>query len=137
MKDSVTTILYGANHQRKRVFNQAYVNDASFEQMKSVYLDRFDNPADFEFYIVRDVKKEQLEPLLAKYVASLPTTNARENYIDNKVNWKSDKVDEDVYLTMEDPKTSVKIAYKVGNNYTVKNRFVARALGDIMQLKTY
>jgi zinc protease len=135
MKDGITTTLYGEGHPIKRVFNQAYANDASFEQMKSVYLNRFDNPADFEFYIVGDLKAEQLEPLLAKYVASLPTNESRESFKDNNVNWKSDKVDEDVFLAMEDPKTSVNMAYKVSNDYNVKNDFVASALGDIMQLR--
>ena len=135
MKDGVTTTLYGDSHPRKRVFNQAFANDASFDQMKAVYLDRFDNPADFEFYIVGDVESGQLEPLLSKYVASLPTTDVKENFKDNNVTWKSNKVDEDVFLAMEDPKTSVNIAFKVANDYTVKNKFVTSALGDIMQLR--
>ncbi|QVY65014.1 pitrilysin family protein [Polaribacter sp. Q13] len=135
MKDGITTTLYGEDHPIKRVFNKEFADDASFEQMKAVYLDRFDNPADFDFYIVGDVKAEQLEPLLAKYVASLPTDESRESFKDNNVKWKSDKVDEDVFLAMEDPKTSVNISFKVSNDYTVKNNFIAKALGDIMQLR--
>ena len=134
IKDGIQTILYD-NHPRRRLFNQALVDDASFDQMKAVYLDRFDNPADFEFYIVGDVKAGQLEPLLSKYIASLPTTDVKENFKDNNVTWKSDKIDEDVFLAMEDPKTNVNIAFKVANDYTVKNKFVTSALGDIMQLR--
>ncbi|MEC3906742.1 insulinase family protein [Tamlana sp. 2201CG12-4] len=135
MKDGMTTTLYGESHPRKRVFDQAFVNDASFETMKAVYLDRFDNPADFEFYIVGDVKAEQLEPLLTKYVASLATSADKESFKDNHVNWKSDNVDEDIFLKMEDPKTSINMALKATNAYTVKNKFVTSALGDIMQLR--
>lgn len=135
MKDRITTTLYGDSHPRKRVWNQSFVNDASFDQMKAVYLERFENPSDFEFYIVGDVKAEQLEPLLSKYVASLPTSDRKENFKNNNVNWKSDKVDEDVFLAMEDPKASVNIAFKVTNDFTIKNELVAKALGDIMQLR--
>ena len=46
--------------------------------MKAVYLDRFSNPADFDFYIIGDVKAEEIEPLLAKYLASLPSSNEKE-----------------------------------------------------------
>lgn len=135
MKDGVTTTLYGDDHPRKRVFNQVFANDASFDKMKAVYLDRFSNPADFDFYIIGDVKAEEIEPLLAKYLASLPSSNEKENFKDNNVNWKSNKVDEDVFLAMEDPKTSVNMAFKVQSDYNIKNKFVASALGDIMQLR--
>ncbi|MFS4455670.1 M16 family metallopeptidase [Maribacter sp. 2304DJ31-5] len=135
MNDGLTTTLYGYNHSRKRVFDQAFVDEASFENIKAIYLDRFDNPADFDFYIVGDIKSAQLEPLLLKYVASLPTTEARESFKDNNVTWKADKIDEDVFLVMEDPKASVNITLKKDIDYTVKNNFVTRALGNLMQLR--
>ncbi|TXG35408.1 M16 family metallopeptidase [Seonamhaeicola maritimus] len=135
MKDGITTTLYGNDNPRKRVFNQDFVNDVTFDKMKSVYLSRFDNPADFEYFIVGDVKAEQLEPLLSMYIASLPTTTGTETYKDVTQSWASDKVDEDVFLKMEDPKTNVNISFKIANDYTVKNRFVTQALGAIMQLR--
>ncbi|WP_136468628.1 M16 family metallopeptidase [Flagellimonas onchidii] len=135
IKDGITTTLYGENHPRKRVFDQAYVDDIVFDKIKSVYEDRFENPADFEFYIVGDVKKEQLEPLLVQYVASLPTTDAKESFKDNSANWKSDKVDEDVYLQMEDPKANVNIFLKKKMEYNPKNILITKAFGDILQLR--
>lgn len=135
MKDGITTTLYGTNNLRKRVFNQDFVNDISFDKMKSVYLDRFANAADFEFFIVGEVTKEQLEPLLEKYIASLPTTQERETFKDVSPSWASNRVDKDVFLKMEDPKTNVNMAFKIENDYTVKNNFVTKALGDIMQLR--
>ena len=135
IKDGITTTLYGNNNPRKRVFNQEFVNDVSFEKIKEVYLNRFANPADFDFYIVGDVKAEQLEPLLSKYMASLPTTNDKEMFKDVTQEWMSDNVDQDVFLDMEDPKTNVNMAFKVNRDYSVKNEFVSRALGAIMQLR--
>ena len=135
MKDGVTTTLYGNDNPRKRVFNQDFVNDIAFEKMKSTYLERFANPADFEFFIVGDVKAEQLELLLSKYIASLPTTNDTEIFKDVSQPWVSNKVDEDIFMPMEDPKTNVNMAFKIANDYTVKNQFITRALGAIMQLR--
>ena len=135
MKDGITTTLYGSDNPRKRVFNKDFVDDVTFDKMKSTYLDRFDNPADFEFFIVGDLKAEQLEPLLSKYIASLPTTTDTETFKDVSQNWASDKIDENVYLKMEDPKTNVNFAFKVQNDYTVKNLFITKALGAIMQLR--
>ncbi|MDE3742778.1 M16 family metallopeptidase [Maribacter polysaccharolyticus] len=135
IKDSITTTLYGNDNPRKRIFDREFANDISFNKMKTVYLGRFANPSDFEFFIVGDVKADQLEPLLSKYIASLPTTTNTETYKDVAASWNSSKVDEDIFLPMEDPKTNVNIAFKIINDYTVKNKLVTQALGDILQLR--
>ncbi|OEK08953.1 peptidase M16 [Flavivirga aquatica] len=135
IKDGITTTLFGNDNSRKRIFNQDFANDISFDKMKSVYLSRFANPADFEYYIIGDVKAKQLEPLLSKYIASLPTTSDKETFKDVSQEWVSNKIDKDVFLKMEDPTTNINIAFKVKNNYSVKNQFVTSATGAIMQLR--
>jgi zinc protease len=135
IKDRTTTTLYGEQHPRKRVVNQKYVDEISFDKIKSVYKERFANPADFEFYIVGDVEQHRLKQLLVKYIASLPTTNDKENFKDNNINWKSDHVNEDVFLAMEDPKANINIALKKEVSFNVKNKLLAKALGDILQLR--
>ncbi len=135
MRDGITTTLYGENHPRERVFDQDYVNAISFDKIKSIYESRFANPADFEFYIVGDIEQQQLQPLLIQYIASLPTTADKESYKDNDTDWKSDRIDEDVFLAMETPKANVNISLKKEIPYNVKNKLVTQALGDILKLR--
>jgi zinc protease len=135
MRDSVTTTIYGKNHPRKRIIDRSYVDDMSIQKFKEIYLKRFENPGDFEFYIVGDIDIDTLKPFLEKYIAGLPTTNVKESYKDSYSEWSSNNIDKDIFLEMEDPKTSVNIALKFFNDYTVKNRFVSRALGDILKLR--
>lgn len=135
MQDSITVLLYGENHPKKRLFNKEYVADISFEKMKSIYKGRFGNAADFEFFIVGDVSKEILKPLLEKYIASIPTNNVMENWKDNSSEWLQENTDKDVFLEMEDPKTSVRISIKQGVNYSIKNVYLMRAIADILQLR--
>ena len=77
ISDSVTVTLYGKNDPKNRLFDADFVKDLSFDKVKSIYLDRFGNAADFEFFIVGDVKADALKPLLAKYIASIPTTDKK------------------------------------------------------------
>ncbi|UMB59345.1 insulinase family protein [Lutibacter sp. A80] len=135
MNDSLITTLYGKNHPTQRIFNQELVDEMSFEKAKAIYLERFNNAADFEFFIVGDVEKENLEPLLEKYIASIETTKEMEMWKDNSTNWVSDTIDKDILLKMEDPKSSVRISYKNDMKYTLKNNMIAKALGDILQLR--
>lgn len=135
MRDSITTALYGKNNPRKPIFNQDYANKLSFDTMKTIYLERFADPSDFEFFIVGDIPTEQLEPFLATYIASLPTSKTKETFKDNYPEWQSDKIDKDIYIAMEDPKTSVNISIKKTSDFSVKNSILIDALGDIMQLR--
>ncbi len=135
MQDSITVTLYGSNNPKRRLFDDAYTNDISFDKIKEIYLDRFNDASDFEFFIIGDVKAEVLKPLLEKYIASIPTKNTKENWKDNSVSWVNDKTDKDIYLKMEDPKGTVRIAFKNEMDFSLKNQFLARTLKDILQLR--
>ncbi|TYQ00200.1 zinc protease [Tenacibaculum adriaticum] len=135
IKDSLTVAVYGKNNPKKRIFNQEYANDISFEKIKSIYENRFANASDFEFFIVGDVKEDQLKPILEQYLASLPTKNTKETFKDNGAKWLSKTIDKDIYLKMEDPKASVNIVYKKEMPYTLKSAVYTKALGDILQLR--
>lgn len=136
MQDSLTVSLYGNNNPRKPILDKSFFKKVSFEKMKAIYSERFKNPADFEFFVVGDIKEAQLKPLLAKYLGGLKTTAGKEQFRDNNIVWLSDHIDKDVFLEMKTPKVSVRIGYKVANDYSkVKNKLVTRALGDVMLLR--
>ena len=135
MGDSVTTTLYGNNNPKRSIFNQAMVDKMSFEGMKSVYLERFQNAADFNFFIVGDVQKDVLKPLLEQYIASISSSEVKENWKDNTTEWVNNAIDKDIFLPMEDPKATVRIGYKNDFEHSLKNSMLARALGAMLQLR--
>lgn len=135
MQDSVTTILYGKNHPTERLFDKELMSEMSFDKMKGIYTSRFGNAGDFTFFIVGDVTKETIKPLLENYIASIPTISERENWKDNSTSWISDKIDKDVFLEMKDPKTSVRVVIKNDMEYSLKNAILMRAMGDVLQLR--
>lgn len=135
IKDSINVALYGKNNPKEPLFTQEYINSISYETMQDIYAERFKNASDFEFFIVGDVPESQLKPLLEQYIASIPTKKETEKYKDNSTDWLSNKIDKDVHLKMEDPKSTVRITYKNDLDYTLKNALVSRALGDILKLR--
>src|SRR5690606_13410896 len=135
MADSTTITVYGKDHPKRRLFNEEYINDASFEKMKAIYKDRFGNAADFEFFLVGDVHKDVLKPLLETYIASIPTTATREQWKDNSDAWVKEVIEKEIHLKMEDPKSSVRIAYKNTFEYSLRNAMIARTLGDMLTLR--
>lgn len=135
MKDSVAVTLYGKNNPKERLLDKEFVADLSLDKMKSIYKSRFGNASDFSFFIIGDVNEEVLKPLLEKYIASIPTTNVLENWKDNTSEWLSKKIDKDIYLPMEDPKATVRISIQKDMNYNLKDYYVVKTLGDILQLR--
>ncbi|MDD7885417.1 pitrilysin family protein [Flavivirga sp. 57AJ16] len=135
IKDSMTVALYGNNHPRKRLFNNDFLKDVSFDKIKAVYKERFKNVADFEFFIVGDIQKGRLRPLLEKYMASIPTSHVKETWQDHSVPWLQDTIDKEILLATAPPKSIVKMGYQNVMPYSLKNEFIARVLGEILQLR--
>lgn len=133
--DTITTTLYGFNNPRKRLYDEKLIKEVTYDKMKSIYLDRFSNPADFIFFITGDISKEQLKPLLEKYIASLPAHKKKEKYQDKTPSWIKDTNKKEVFLTMEDPKATVRIAFKKDFKYSLKNTYLIKAFQDILELK--
>lgn len=135
MSDSTTVAVYGKDHPRKRLFDQRYIEDISFDRMKALYGDRFGNAADFEFFIVGDVEADVLKPLVETYIASIPTSPAREQWKDNSDPWARDVIGKEIFMDMKDPKGSVRIAYRNDFAYSLRDALLARTLGDILALR--
>jgi zinc protease len=135
MQDSLSVAVYGRNNARVRAVDQQYIDDLSFDKMKSIYENRFSDVANFEFYIVGDVTPEVLKPLLEKYIASINGIRRTEKFKNNTPEWVSDKIDKDIFIKMETPKSSIKIAYLKEYAYSQKNRIIASFLGDILTLR--
>ncbi|MDO5978216.1 M16 family metallopeptidase [Flavivirga spongiicola] len=135
IKDSVTATLYGNNNPKQRLLNNDFIKEVSFDKIKTLYMERFNNAADFEFFIVGDLQKRALRPLLEKYMASIPTNGAKEIWQDNSVPWLQDTIDKDILLPMEPPKSVVRIGYQNTMSYSLKNELIARVLGEILQLR--
>lgn len=135
IQDSITVTLYGNNNPKKSVFDVDFANKMDFEKIKTIYSERFNDASDFEFFIVGDVNKETLKPLLETYIASIPTQSTTENWNDNSVEWLTDIINKDVFLKMEDPKSTVQISYKNNMEYSLKNDLLARTLGAVLGLR--
>ena len=135
MGDSLSNAMYGKNNPNIRMMNQAYIDDLSFERMQQIYKERFANVADFQFYIVGDVSADAVKPLLEKYIAGIPTTKSRETFKDNTVAWQSSKIDKDVFLPMENAKSTVIIQFEDKLKFDQKNKLMGKMLADVLSLR--
>lgn len=135
IQDSITTTLYGYNHPKHAILSEAMIEQIDYHKMVNIYKSRFSNASDFNFFIVGDIKKEDLKPLLETYIASISSTGERENFKNNSDSWVKKAIDKDIMLKMEVPKASVRIAYKNNFDYSLKNEMLAETLVAMLQLR--
>lgn len=135
IQDSLIIALYGENNPKRKLFNESYINAISLNKIKDIYSQRFNNAADFDFFITGNISIKNLKPLLKKYIGSIPTTLKRENWKNNAPQWLSNNISKNIYLKMESPKCVVKMAYKNVFDYSLKNTFLASILGDLLTIR--
>ncbi|WP_281633475.1 M16 family metallopeptidase [Flavobacterium luteolum] len=135
MGDSLMDVVYGKNNPRILPLNQKFIDDLSFDKMKAFYLDRFADVSNFEFYIVGDVTPEVLKPLLEKYIASINGIKRKEKFKTDIPKWTSNKIDRDVFIKMETPKSSVRISFLKDLAFSQRNRILVSYLSDVLTLR--
>lgn len=75
--DSIAHLVY-ANNPLKRRLTADDAQHIHYEKSLTFFQERFSNAADFKFSFVGSIDEATLEPLLEKYVASLPASSQRE-----------------------------------------------------------
>lgn len=75
--DSIISILYN-NHYRKRPADAKRIEQINPNRSLEIYKERFANAGDFTFIIVGSFEIEVLKPLVEQYIASLPSSEKRE-----------------------------------------------------------
>jgi len=134
MQDSVTLIM-ADYHPRARLMNESFLNDMSFQRMKEIYLDRFQDASDFTFFIVGDVPEDEVKMMAAKYIGNMKSSNRGENWIDREVNIPEGETVKNIPLKMTEAKATVIIKYNDEMDYTPANRIAMSVMEGVLDLR--
>jgi len=134
MSDSLNLILTDHN-PRTRVMDAEYIGDVSLDMIEEVYRDRYQDASDFVFFFVGNISKEELQGYVKKYIASLPSVNRRETWIDRGVEEPDGKVERGIGLDLTVPKSTVFVVLNNEMDYTPENLILARVIRGILDLR--
>nr|WP_294896874.1 insulinase family protein [uncultured Pedobacter sp.] len=98
------------------------------------YKERFANAADFTFTFVGNFKLDEIKPLLATYLGSLPANGNKETFKDLGLEPLSGDITKKVYKGLED-KANVSLVYHGNYNYSDKENLQLDALKAILEIK--
>jgi zinc protease len=99
------------------------------------YKERFADASDFTFFFVGNIDSEAFKPMVERYIASLPSLNRQEKWIDRGVRAPKGKIDTTFYKG-SDAKSMVQIVFD-GElpAYDEKDAFLLEMLGDLLDIK--
>lgn len=132
--DSIRCIL-SCYHERSKPVNLDYLNEINYDRLLPIFKERYSNPADFEFYFVGNIDESVFRPMVEKYIASIPSSDKMETWIDLKINNPKEKVEKKIVKEMQDSKATVDITYHGDFTRDIKDRVVFNAISEILKVR--
>ena len=103
--------------------------------MSALHKQFFGNAANFTFVFVGNIEPEAFKPLVEKYIGSIPAS-------ENKTYWKDDKIlpvsgyKDNLFETkMQTPKMSIAYIYTGNMDYTLENKIIIDVLSQILRIR--
>ena len=131
-QDSLIVTLYNHHPRRLPVTTDA-INNADLQKSFEFYKNRFADAGEFIFFIVGNIRKEELKPLVEKYLGGLPSIKRNEKWKDINAQI-AQGIEKNVYKGIE-PKSLVEIVYSGQINFTPENQWEMRSMSDVMNIK--
>lgn len=123
------------NSPRRPFMKYENLEQIDFDKMQSIYRKLYGNPDDFTYVIVGNVDLATLQPMVEKYIGSLPRTKQSYSWVDDGVRHPKGKVVNHFTVPMETPKTSVVTVFTGEMPYTLENMLAMDVLSQILDIR--
>lgn len=134
MQKEITKTMYGNNPYIKDL-ELSDLEKLTMDRCIKIYKDRFNNVADFTFFIVGDMDIETVKPAIAQWLGSLPVKSVREKAVDRNIVPQKGKIDNTFEKEMATTKVSSWTLYSGENNeYDRKFTTSADFLSSILSM---
>jgi zinc protease len=120
------------NHPRRRLMTVETVDQFNLDKSLAFYKDRFADASGFTFTFVGSFDLATMQPLVEKYLGSLPSLHRKESWKDVGVQTPTDVVVKRVEKGVE-PKSLSAIVFSGPFEFNQQNRIAIRAMSEILQ----
>ncbi|SFG57599.1 M16 family metallopeptidase [Pedobacter insulae] len=131
--DTVQAVLSNY-HKRAMPTTLSDLDKINLDKAFAFYKDRFADASGQTFVFVGNFDIEKIKPFVTTYLASLPSLNRNENFVDNGVYPPKGKVSKTVYKGIED-KATVQLFFHGDFTYNAENNIQLDALKSALEIK--
>lgn len=121
-------------HKRGMPTDLSDIAKINLDKAYAFYKDRFADASGQTFVFVGNFDVEKMKPFITTYLASLPSLNKNENFVDNGVNSPKGKVSKTVKKGLED-KATVQLVFHNDYVYNAENNVMLDALKAALDIK--
>lgn len=136
LQDTITAILNG-HSPRVRPMNESYVEDMDFEVFKRIIKERFGDAGDFVFYFVGNIQKKELEKLVEKYIASIPSSGKKEKFVIHESTRPKGKFSYRLQAPMTQARGTVILSYNKEMAFEHKSAFCSLIYCEILKMRLF
>jgi zinc protease len=129
--DSVIATLH--NHDaRYTSLDTTVLNEVNYDRILEIAKERTADAGDFTFVFVGNFDENVIRPLIEQYIASLPSTGKKENWV-NVASYPKSNVENDFTRKMETPKANAYMFWlNTSMPYSQENAIKANVAGEIL-----
>lgn len=131
--DRMTEVL-SQDHPRRRPWKPETVEAMDLEDSLGFYQDRFEDANDFDFLFVGRFDPDTLQPLVERYLGSLPVREGDEQWVDHDIEPPPGSVEVDVHKGV-DPKSRVHMVWHGPLEWTYAQRIQVNAMLDALNIR--
>ncbi len=132
--DAVTSTLYNNNPRVPLAARPEDFAHVSMERTTAIYSERFTSAKGFTFILTGNFQLEKIKPLIAQYLASLPTSDIPLAYRDLEVRPVTGIVKQEVHRGSED-KSQIAFAFTGTSHYSNEENIRFKALIEVVNLR--
>jgi len=130
--DTVRTAIY-QNHFRARPWSTEVLEEMDLDESLEVYRERFADAGDFTFVFVGNFQPAELEPLLVRYLGSLPSGGRVETWRDVGMDPPTGIVEREVRMGLE-PQSRVQIVFSGTTDWSLRSRLQLEAMKQVLDI---
>jgi len=134
MKSDSVSLIVTDYHPRTVIFTKDGIENISFDDIRSIYTDRFYSADEFTFFIVGNVEEQTVIPLVEKYIGSLPARGRSETWINRNVVQPKGKITREISFPLTIPKSTVFLAFAEDIKYNPYNYLGLEVIKGILDI---
>ena len=131
--DTLSSLL-SRDHPRAQPLTLEKIEKMDLEKSLAFYQDRFAEAGDFIFFFVGNIDFETMEPLVTRYLGSLPTIGRKETWKNVGVGTPKGVIKKTIFKGLE-PQSQVAIVFTGPFEYTQRNRTALRGMTMAFQTR--
>jgi zinc protease len=131
--DSIALITTGYN-PRTIIMSKEKVGGITLDDIRKIYTDRFIGADEFTFFLVGNIEKETVIPMVEKYIGSLPARSRTETWIDRKIAQPKGKITREISMPLTIPKSTIYISFAEDMKYNPYNYLGLEVIKGILDL---